>query len=41
MKELSLRMTEGIDVDGCGSPHLLHIGQCIEIIEEVEADHKG
>lgn len=41
MKELSLRMTENIDVDYCGSPHLLHMAHCVEIIEEVEADHKG
>ena len=34
-------MTPGIDVDGCGSPHLFHLQQVVDIVDEVEANHKG
>lgn len=30
-----------MDVDKGESPHLVHINECIEIVEEVEADKKG
>lgn len=39
--ELQLRMQPGAEVDKFGSPHLLHINQCLTIINEVELNHKG
>ena len=41
IKEFCLRDTPGINVDGVGSPHLVHIEQCVRIIDEIEQNHIG
>lgn len=41
LKEIQLRMDEKYTVDRTENPTINHIDHCIEIIEEVEANHKG
>ena len=40
LKDLQLRMIDDAKENEM-SPHLRHISQCLDIIEDVEANHKG
>lgn len=42
LKELQMRLDKNTEVELNGeSPHIEHIQECLEVIEDVEANHKG
>jgi hypothetical protein len=41
MREITLRQQDGTGLDHPTSPHLMHINQCLNIIEEVEMAYVG
>ena len=41
LRQLQLRLADGCEIDKGVSPHLRHIQESIEIVDEVEADKKG
>lgn len=41
MRMIQLRLQPDAEVDPGESPHIAHIRECVELIEEVEADKKG